>query len=107
MSWASFVVLKALPLTPFARHPHQEYNVTTLLKQAYDKYGFISNELVIEIRKNTRLRVVQELQENISRSAVRSAEEESLFTRDELMSLHRVFFGACMKVGRSSGSHGR
>ena len=39
------------------------------------------------------------MQDNISKSAIRTAQEESLFTQEELIELHRAFQSACMKVG--------
>lgn len=73
-------------------------SVTALLQMAYDKYSFINNELVIEKRQQVMVRVVQTIQDNISKTAVRSAVDESLFADSELAALHRVFYDGCMKV---------
>ena len=73
-------------------------NITALLQASYDRFGFISNELVIEKRQHVMLRVVQSIQDNVSNSAVRSAVDESLFDVDELAALHRVFYDGVMKV---------
>ncbi len=53
---------------------------------------------MIEKRQLVMLRVVQQIQDNVSISAVRSAVEESLFNETELATLHRVFYAGVMKV---------
>eukprot|EP00045_Choanoeca_perplexa_P014880 m.177881 g.177881 ORF g.177881 m.177881 type:complete len:1128 (+) comp16826_c0_seq2:75-3458(+) len=72
--------------------------VTTLIEEAYRHFGSISNEVLVDVRQHVRLRVVQELQNSVSKSAVRSAEEDSLLSNAELMVLHRSFHDGCMKV---------
>ncbi|EGD78656.1 hypothetical protein PTSG_11761 [Salpingoeca rosetta] len=74
-------------------------NVNSLLHRAYNKYGhYVTNEYLIKQRRNVRLGVVQELQNSVSRSAVRTVVGDSLFDKDELAFLHREFHDGCMKV---------
>eukprot|EP00042_Codosiga_hollandica_P052495 m.667589 g.667589 ORF g.667589 m.667589 type:complete len:1033 (+) comp58508_c0_seq15:3918-7016(+) len=72
-------------------------SIGDLLQEAYESFAHITNTMVIERRKYVRLSVVQGLQDNISRSAVRTAAETSLLTQAELSQLHRAFQAACMK----------
>ncbi len=39
------------------------------------------------------------VQDSVSRTAVRSAADESLMSKEELAMLHRIFYDGCMKVG--------
>lgn len=93
--------------------------MTTLIEAAYQHFGSITNEVLVDVRQHVRLRVVQELQvrvpfeptmwgpcvimltflqDSVSKSAVRSAEEDSLLNNPELMVLHRSFHDGCMKA---------
>eukprot|EP00051_Salpingoeca_urceolata_P033144 m.19172 g.19172 ORF g.19172 m.19172 type:complete len:1147 (-) comp5888_c0_seq2:74-3514(-) len=76
----------------------QSVSVIQVIENGYTRFSEVTNELVIDLRRGVRLRVVQELQDNISRSAVRSAFEESLFNKEELAMLHRVFYDGVMKA---------
>lgn len=73
-------------------------NVNKLLHNAYRNFGSLDNSQLVQLRQKVRLRVVQNLQDTVSRSAVRSASEESLLDRQQLMELHRAFHDGCMKV---------
>ncbi|EDQ85151.1 uncharacterized protein MONBRDRAFT_29503 [Monosiga brevicollis MX1] len=73
-------------------------SVSELIQLAYQHYSHVGNEEVIEMRHRVRLRVVQTLQDSVSKSAVRAAVDESLLTEKELFILHRVFHEGCMKV---------
>ena len=78
-------------------------NVNRLLHSAYRNFGSLDNNQLVQLRQRVRLRVVQHLQDTVSRSAVRSAGEESLLEREQLKELHRAFHDGCMKVGGGAG----
>lgn len=73
-------------------------DVSRLIEMAHTDFSYVTNDMVFGLRKRVRLGVVQRLQDNISKSAVRSAQEESLFSQDELIELHRAFQTTCMKA---------
>lgn len=73
-------------------------NVTALIANAYEHFGTITNQMIIDLRNDVRLRVVQQLQDTISKSAVRIAIEDSLFDKSTLITLHRIFHDGCMKA---------
>lgn len=75
----------------------QSTNVTILIQKAYKDFDFVTMTTVIELREACRLRVVQQLQDNLSKSAVRSACEKSSFSTDELARLHSAFYAGVMK----------
>lgn len=82
--------------------------VTTLIEIASTRFVNVTNASVFGLRKRVRLGVVQQLQDSVSKSAIRSAQEESLFSPDELLELHRAFQSACMKAyfwGISNAKH--
>eukprot|EP00039_Didymoeca_costata_P001486 m.52855 g.52855 ORF g.52855 m.52855 type:complete len:1091 (-) comp10824_c0_seq1:50-3322(-) len=78
-------------------------NITTLIQKAYRDFNFVTNHKVIELREDCRLRVVHQLQENLSKSAVRTACEKSPFSSDELARLHAAFYAGVMKSAFWSG----
>lgn len=73
-------------------------NVNSLVRDAYRRFGDFDNKSLVRKRQDVRLRVVQQLQDNVSRSAVRTATDESLLSKDQLVELHREFHDGCMKV---------
>eukprot|EP00055_Hartaetosiga_balthica_P017047 m.111305 g.111305 ORF g.111305 m.111305 type:complete len:1051 (+) comp9233_c0_seq5:87-3239(+) len=74
-------------------------HVCSLLTDAYSNFSvLVTDSYLIGKRNAVTLNVVQNLQNSVSRSAVRSAEEQSLFKEDELAELHRAFYDGCMKV---------
>eukprot|EP00049_Salpingoeca_infusionum_P003950 m.73001 g.73001 ORF g.73001 m.73001 type:complete len:1142 (+) comp12353_c0_seq2:293-3718(+) len=74
-------------------------NVNELISTAYEKYEkYVTDDYVVSERHRVRLQVVHQLQDSVSRSAVRRAAEKSLLDEEDLSELHRVFHNGCMKV---------
>lgn len=90
----------SLPLPPLSLSlsPPKSTDITSLLKRAYQKYGYLTNQHIVELRRNVFLRVVQQLQDSMSKTAVRSVLDDAFFEKDELAALHRVFYAGCMRV---------
>jgi TBC1 domain family member 8/9 len=89
---------------PESNREEQTTNVTTLIHKAYKDFEFVTNFSIIELREACRLRVVQTLQDNVSKSAVRSACESSTFSTDDLARLHSAFYAGVMKSTFWSGT---
>ena len=88
---------------PDALRTEKTANVTMLIQKAYRDFDFVTAHRVLELRESCRLRVVHQLQNNLSRSAVRSANEHSPFTSQVLARLHTVFYAGVMKSTFWSG----
>eukprot|EP00047_Mylnosiga_fluctuans_P010166 m.14890 g.14890 ORF g.14890 m.14890 type:complete len:1101 (-) comp2984_c0_seq1:172-3474(-) len=81
-------------------------HISALLQRAYRDYSAITNEDIYERRRMVRLDVVQTLQDTVSRTAVRAVadSEDCLLDKEQLATLHRIFYDGCMKVAFWSGS---
>lgn len=53
---------KVLGIIVYCLTQSQTIHVANLVQRAYDEFGFITNEDVLDMRRHVRLRVVQQLQ---------------------------------------------
>eukprot|EP00040_Diaphanoeca_grandis_P028179 m.162046 g.162046 ORF g.162046 m.162046 type:complete len:1168 (-) comp31261_c2_seq4:51-3554(-) len=72
-------------------------NVNILLQMSNRDYAFVANQLVIEMRDTFRLQVVQQLQDNMRKSAVRSVGTVP-FSTPELEKLHIAFYAGVLNT---------
>eukprot|EP00036_Acanthoecidae_sp_10tr_P002775 CAMPEP_0182942334 /NCGR_PEP_ID=MMETSP0105_2-20130417/50496_1 /TAXON_ID=81532 ORGANISM="Acanthoeca-like sp., Strain 10tr" /NCGR_SAMPLE_ID=MMETSP0105_2 /ASSEMBLY_ACC=CAM_ASM_000205 /LENGTH=1191 /DNA_ID=CAMNT_0025082049 /DNA_START=232 /DNA_END=3808 /DNA_ORIENTATION=- len=82
---------------PDAVQGDRSVKVTALLTKAMTDFAFVTNQTVIELRDKNRLRVIQSLQQNLRKSAVRAVSDPA-FSEQELALLHRYFYGGVLKA---------
>lgn len=68
-------------------HCSQTKTVQSVLYEAYTKYGFLTAGEIERLRIKHRLRVVQSLEDGLSRNIMRSIVSDGYFKQEELMVL--------------------
>lgn len=70
----------------------QSISVQSLIYEAYSRYGFLSAGTIERLRLKHRLRVVQSLEDGISRNIVRSVVTDGYFSTEELQVSNKQIF---------------
>ena len=84
--------MNCLPLIPVCSFQNSTLvTISDLIKQSYETYGFITNEMIEKMRNAARLEVGQSLVESSKRSILRATMESAKFTRKELEVLYKWF----------------
>lgn len=73
-------------------------NVTVLLQMANRDFAFVTNELIIDKRDHSRLQVVQQLQDNLRKSAVRCVSYGTQVTIPDLERIHIAFYSGVLNT---------
>eukprot|EP00035_Acanthoeca_spectabilis_P023235 m.448424 g.448424 ORF g.448424 m.448424 type:complete len:1178 (-) comp19658_c0_seq1:29-3562(-) len=82
---------------PDAVKGDRSVKVTALLSKALTDFAFVTNQTVIQMRDECRLRVIQTLQQNLRKTAVRTV-SDSAYNVEELSFLHQYFYGGVLKA---------
>lgn len=62
----------------------QRISIHTLIYEAYSKYGMLTTGEIERLRLKQRMKVVQEQEDNLIRSVIRSVSNDGYFTAEEL-----------------------